>query len=75
MSLREMVSLQRSVILSSRETDLGHSRTATPQWPTSLASGSRDVDAIDAFPFGRLYRRCVDGGGGIRAFVYLVNAS
>lgn len=54
--------------------DLGHSRAATPQWTTSLASGSRGVDVTDAFRFGRLYRRCVDGGDGIRAFMYLVKA-
>ena len=51
------------------DNDLGHSRAATPQWTTSLAFGSRGVDAIDAFRFGRLYRRCVNGGDGIREFV------
>jgi hypothetical protein len=28
----------------------------------------------DAFRLGRLYRRCTNGGDGIRAFVYFVNA-
>lgn len=53
---------------------LGHSKAATPQWTTSLAFGSRGVDAVDAFRFGRLYRRWINGGDGIRAFVCLVKA-
>jgi hypothetical protein len=56
------------------DSHLGHSRAATPQWATSLASGSRDVAATDAFRLGRLYRRCTNGGDGIRAFMYFVNA-
>lgn len=56
------------------QTHLGHSKAATPQSPTSLAFGSCKDPSIDAFRFGRLYRRCVDGGDGIRAFLFFVNS-
>ena len=70
----KLISLWMNVFFCLTASYLGHSKAATPQWATSLAFGSCSVDAIDAFRFGRLYRRCIDGGDGIRAFVYFVTA-